>query len=157
MDASNTPHPVEAIEAVLQPLGRCAECGGGWAYWKHGPGDPLLGHHEFQQPRPKERCTLWRNPLPLGWGDHVRWMHEDHVIERGAGPRHAKARRETAKMRERAWRRLCETVPRRFTAEDVYTGLGDDDTIRDIHARSQTFAPGYGQRQARARLAKGAH
>lgn len=30
----------------------CSECGGGWANRKHGPGDPLLGFHEFQAPRP---------------------------------------------------------------------------------------------------------
>jgi hypothetical protein len=26
---------VEAIEAFLQPRGRCAVCGGGESYWKH--------------------------------------------------------------------------------------------------------------------------
>ncbi len=23
-----------------------------------------------------EHCGLWKNPEPLGWGDHVRWQHE---------------------------------------------------------------------------------
>lgn len=44
---------VEAIERVLQPRGRCTECGAGETYWRHGPGDPLTGLHAFQPPRPE--------------------------------------------------------------------------------------------------------
>lgn len=44
---------VEQIERILQPRGRCTECGGGEGYWKHGPGDPLVGYHMFQPPAPE--------------------------------------------------------------------------------------------------------
>lgn len=43
---------VEKIERILQPNGRCTDCGGGEMYWKHlNSGDPLEGFHLFQAPK----------------------------------------------------------------------------------------------------------
>lgn len=49
---------IALIEDAFHPRGRCTECGGGEAYWKHNPGDPMLGHHAFQAPEPKI-CREW--------------------------------------------------------------------------------------------------
>lgn len=44
---------VDQIEAILQPRGRCTECGGGEFYWKHATSDRSVGHHLFQPPKPQ--------------------------------------------------------------------------------------------------------
>ncbi len=45
---------VAAIEAALQPEGRCIECDGGKGYWKHGPNVAyVLGGHQFRSPAGK--------------------------------------------------------------------------------------------------------
>lgn len=52
------------------------------------------------------KCLLWSNPVPLGWGDHIRWQHETDADEKTTGHRHALARREASRMRHAMWNRL---------------------------------------------------
>ena len=55
MSVTDIDQQVDAIERVLQPRGRCTECGGGEFYWKHvEQGDPLAGFHLFQPPKPEK-------------------------------------------------------------------------------------------------------
>ena len=53
-DRKSIDEQVDELERILQPRGRCTECGGGEFYWKHmGEGDPLAGYHLFQPPLPE--------------------------------------------------------------------------------------------------------
>lgn len=43
---------VDRLEALVHPEGRCAECGGGKPYWKHGPVNPPF--HVFRPSTPAQ-------------------------------------------------------------------------------------------------------
>jgi hypothetical protein len=59
--------------------------------------------------KPKTQdCGLRGNPDPLGWGDHVRWMHVHNQWEYSAGRRHSEARRGANDLRRRVFDRLWQ-------------------------------------------------
>jgi hypothetical protein len=85
----------DRIEAVLQPEGRCAVCGGGMAYWRHG--GPDAGYHLFQvvDAGTGKTVPVCGHPLPgmtyCQVPSHpITGRHSDHAGE-DAGARYARS------------------------------------------------------------------
>jgi hypothetical protein len=63
---------VDEVERVLQPRGRCIECGGGEGYWRHKYADDARGYHLFTPETP-----------------HARMVREALIRERPVHPSHS--------------------------------------------------------------------
>jgi hypothetical protein len=70
---------VDEVERVLQPRGRCIECGGGEGYWRHKYADDARGYHLFTPETPHARMVRGSS-IPFDFTDRRTGHRPDAAV-----------------------------------------------------------------------------